>query len=108
MTVCNQWPSPRIGSGPTLFITYINTLESDRLKLGGTVTSVKNCEKIQTNITKLADFSDQRQMRFNVGKCKVMHIGDDNPNFKCVMHGHEHKKENKEKISVSSAAIFLK
>ena len=71
----------------------------DDTKLRSPATCIRNCNKIQSDLVKLADGSDKWQMCFNVhvDKCKVMHIGDNNPNFKYQMHGHELSKVRQEK-----------
>ena len=85
--------------GPTLFLIYINDLESnliskvskfaDDTKLGGKAVCAEDCAKIQADLNKLIDWSEKWQMSFNIDKCKVMHIGDRNPKFKYKMRNHE-------------------
>ena len=85
--------------GPTLFIRYVNHLESNLLskevkfaddtKLGGKVICTKDCDGIQDDLNKLTDWSEKWFRFFNAYKCKVTHIGDKNKNFKCKMHDQE-------------------
>ena len=85
--------------GPTLFLIYVNDLESDLVskvakfaddtKLGGRVISSEDCNKIQDDLNKLSDWSEKWLMSFNTDKCKVMHIGDKNPKFIYKMRNQE-------------------
>ncbi len=85
--------------GFTLFLTYVNDLESDLLsevakfaddtKLGGRVKCSEDCNKIQEDPIKLIDWSEKWLMSFNTDKCKVMHIGDNNPKFIYKMRDQE-------------------
>ena len=49
---------------------------------------------MQSDLNKLAEWSDQWQMPFNVDKCKVMHFGRGNLN-----HTYSLKGKNLEKIT---------
>ncbi|CAM5124147.1 unnamed protein product [Natator depressus] len=71
--------------GPILFSLFINDLEkgvnsevakfSDDTKLLKIVKTKADCEELQKGLTKLSDWATKWQMKFNVDKCKVMHIG---------------------------------
>ncbi|CAM4676294.1 unnamed protein product [Lepidochelys kempii] len=71
--------------GPVLFNFFINDLEkgvnsevakfADDTKLLKIVKTKADCEELQKDLTKLSDWARKWQMKFNVGKCKVMHIG---------------------------------
>ena len=81
--------------GPILFTLYINDLENgvvskvakfaDDTKIGGKVNTIADCESIQNDLNKLINWSEDWQMKFNVDKCKVMHFGDKNINYKYHM-----------------------
>ena len=85
--------------GPTIFIIYLNGLESgllskaskfaDDTKLCAKGLRVDDCRKNQEDLNKLSDWSEKWQMSFNVEKCKVMHIGDENPHFKYQIRNQE-------------------
>ena len=42
---------------------------------------------LQQDLNRLVDWSEVWQMRFNVDKCKVMHLGTANPGGNYVMNG---------------------
>ncbi|CAM4534756.1 unnamed protein product [Lepidochelys kempii] len=75
--------------GPILFNLFINNLEkgvnsevakfADDTKLLKIVKTKADCEELQKDLTKLSDLATKWQMKFNVDKCKVMHIGKNNP-----------------------------
>ncbi|CAM5114425.1 unnamed protein product [Natator depressus] len=77
--------------GPILFNLFINDLEkgvnsevakfADDTKLLKIVKTKADCEELQKGLTKLSDWATKWQMKFNVEKCKVMHIGKNNPNY---------------------------
>ena len=83
--------------GPLLFIIYVNDMDDDIVakiskfaddtKLGMNVSSARNVEDLQQDLARLGEWSDRWQMPFNVGKCKVMHIGHKNPNANYVLNG---------------------
>ena len=75
--------------GPLLFIIYINDLDdglvskvskfADDTKLGSNVAQLTGVESLREDLRKLGEWSEKWQMPFNLGKCKVMHIGSANP-----------------------------
>ncbi|CAM5124383.1 unnamed protein product, partial [Natator depressus] len=77
--------------GPILFNLFINDLEkgvnsevakfADDTKLLKIVKTKADCEELQKDLTKLGHWATKWQMKFNVDKCKVMHIGKNNPNY---------------------------
>ncbi|CAM5134922.1 unnamed protein product [Natator depressus] len=83
--------------GPVLFNIFINDLEkgvnsevakfADDTKLLKIVKSQADCEELQKNLTKLGDWATKWQMKFNVDKFKVMHIGKRNPNYTYTVMG---------------------
>ena len=78
--------------GPVLFTIFINDLPegilnrckifADDTKLYGT-TDLK--DEIQRDLMKLQEWSDKWNLRYNVEKCKVLHIGNNNPEEKYKM-----------------------
>ncbi|CAM5175590.1 unnamed protein product [Natator depressus] len=93
--------------GPMLFNLLINYLEkgvkskvakfADDTKLLKIVKTKADCEAFQKDLTKLSDWATKWQMKFNVDKCKVMHIGKDNPNYTYNMMGANLATTNQEK-----------
>ena len=82
--------------GPILFTVFINDLPdsidstckifADDTKLYG---SVKNQAEIQKDLTSLQNWSDTWNLHFNVAKCKVLHVGKNNPehNYSMTLNG---------------------
>ncbi|CAM5131339.1 unnamed protein product [Natator depressus] len=70
--------------GPILSNLFINDLEkwvnsevakfADDTKLLKIVKTKADCEELPKDLTKLSDWATKWQMKFNVDKCKVMHI----------------------------------
>ena len=71
--------------GPLLFTIFINDLEdnvknrvlkfADDSKLWGRVGSIEERMSLQKDLDILGEWSIRNKMPFNVGKCKVMHVG---------------------------------
>ena len=78
--------------GPTLFLIYINDLPdklknivmifADDTKLYG---NTNQCDIIQEDINSMCQWSEKWLLGFNASKCKVMHIGNDNPKHSYFM-----------------------
>jgi len=74
--------------GPILFLIYINDLDfgvknfilkfADDTKLFGSVLNSSEYSQLQDDINSLIKWSEDWQMSFNIGKCKVMHFGQTN------------------------------
>ena len=83
--------------GPLLFTLFINDLDlgldcrvwkfADDTKIVRIVEDSQDCIKHQGNIDKLEGWGDKWKMEFNIGKCKVMHIGHGNLKFGYTMNG---------------------
>ena len=87
--------------GPTLFVIFINLIDevmatvtaiiskfADDTKIGKVVDSEVDCHKLQDDINKLLKWSSIWLMQFNDTKCKVMHIGRNNPHHEYSMGNH--------------------
>ena len=78
--------------GPTLFIYYINDLPlatSEEIKIFADDTKgyvpLKCCDdkpRLQNCIDSLVDWSEKWLLRFNNKKCKILHLGKNNPKYK--------------------------
>jgi len=75
--------------GPILFLIYINDLDygirnwilkfADNTKVFSRANGSEDCASLQKDLDTLVNWSEEWQMLFNVGKCKVMHFGRNNP-----------------------------
>lgn len=83
--------------GPLLFLIYINDLDrdiestlvkfADDTKLGGLANSLESTKVIQDDLDRLQIWADTWQMKFNVAKCKVLHVGNKNIRQEYFMGG---------------------
>ena len=83
--------------GPLLFTVFVNDIDlgldckiwkfADDTKIVREVKGNEDCFKQQKNLDKLVSWGDKWKMYFNVGKCKVMHIGNNNLKFGYLMNG---------------------
>jgi hypothetical protein len=85
--------------GPILFLVFINDLDAatsviqvmkkfaDDTKLGHTVSSDVERGELQEALDNLCRWADLWGMEFNVKKCKVMHVGNNNQRFQYTMGG---------------------
>ena len=82
---------------PILFLVYINDVDlevqndilkfADDTKLYGVVTNTAQAESMQQDLSGLIRCTSQWQMKFNVDKCSVMHIGTRNIQYTYKMNG---------------------
>jgi hypothetical protein len=88
--------------GPILFSVFIDDLEdevsaqqldvfvtkfADDTKGGKVITSPEDRDKLQKALDCLCSWADKWGMTFNVSKCKILHIGRNNPEYDYYMHG---------------------
>ena len=83
--------------GPVLFLVFIDNLEeglmnevlkfADDTKIFRRVDSEEDREMLQRDLDRLVQWSEVWQMKFNVDKCKVMHLGRGNSGGNYMMNG---------------------
>lgn len=85
--------------GPLLFLIYINDLDevvakvetvkkfADDTKVGKAVKTDKDRAELQQALDNLMEWAENWGMEFNVDKCKIMHMGRNNPKFSYTMAG---------------------
>jgi len=81
--------------GPILFLCFINDLPdivsgivkifADDTKLFSPVTTNEECYNLQSDLDNLSDWSDKWKLTFNAKKCKVLHLGSSNSDFRYSM-----------------------
>ena len=86
--------------GPVCFVIFINDLDdvcqtismikkfADDTKLCNKIINDDDRKILQQCLDDLLDWANKWGMSFNISKCKVMHIGNKNPNFTYEMNGH--------------------
>lgn len=93
--------------GPVLFLIYINDLEegienwilkfADDSKIFSRIQDADDHLRLQKDLNQLLEWSREWQMKFNVEKCKVMHVGSSNPRYTYEMDGSEIQVIHEEK-----------
>ena len=78
------------------FVIYINPLEDETLTIlskfaddskgAKIIRSPTDNSLMQTAIDKLSEWADKWSMKFNISKCKIMHLGKSNPKHQYTMN----------------------
>ena len=90
--------------GPILFIIYINDLPeiveslcqmyADDTKIFSNSGSPELRNKIQSDLDRLVEWADEWQLKFNAGKCHVLHLGHGNTNHEYYMCEHNSTRKS--------------
>jgi hypothetical protein len=87
--------------GPPLFNVHIDDIDlemlladlavkfADDTKGAKEIKSVEDRHKLQQVLNNLYDWSKRWGMEFNIPKCKIMHVGRNNPEYKYTINGQE-------------------
>ena len=96
--------------GPVLFTLYVNdipdgletliSMYADDTKLYATLTSENSTDQLLSDLRKLETWARLMQMKFHPGKCKVMHLGKNNPKKSYEMKTHDGKYHTLEETEV--------
>ena len=85
--------------GPLAFLIFINDLDdididilctlkfADDTKVANNITTNQHHNNLQEVIDKMFEWSECWGMEFNVQKCKVLHVGKNNPEYTYSMNG---------------------
>ena len=75
--------------GPLLFLIFVQDLPdwiknsmmmfTDDTKMWTDIATADDAESLQQDLNRLGEWSDKWLLRFNLAKCKMMHIGHDIP-----------------------------
>jgi len=93
--------------GPVCFLVYINDLEeelisklgkfADDSKLLKSISSAQDSQAVIDDLKNLEKWADSWQMQFNVDKCSVIHLGNNNPCNEYKLCNKKLKNSDKEK-----------
>ena len=85
--------------GPLAFVIFINDIDTltkfitimrkfaDDTKLAQCILSEEDRDKLQDCLNLLCEWADIWGMSFNVAKCKILHVGHNNPKYEYFMNG---------------------
>lgn len=77
------------GQYPILFNIFISDLDdgvehskfAEGTKLQGAANTPEDCAAIQADLNRLQKWANGNLMNFNMGKCKALHLGRNNPPY---------------------------
>jgi len=71
---------------------------ADDTKIYHSVDSMEGIQSMRVDLRNLILWSKEWQMLFNVGKCKVMHLGYNNPKVNYIMEATRLQKSERKEI----------
>ena len=93
--------------GPVCFTMYMNDIDkgiqselskfADDTEIICPIRDERDKQQLQQDLDVLMSWTKKWQMKFNVGKCSVMHFGHGNPKYKYQMDGKELIESDEEK-----------
>ena len=103
--------------GPTLFIYFINDLPdvistflkifADDTKAYQPIRSIIDKDKLQNTINKLYEWSEKWLLKFNGSKCKVLHLGKNNPHYEYTIQEGDITKTLEVTNSEKDLGVFM-
>ena len=104
-----------------MFNIFIDDLEEgtertecfDYTKLGGVANTAEGCAAIQRDLGRLESWVERNLMKFNKGKCRVLHLGRNNPELQYrlgldLLETSSAEKDNKSIMSQQCALVAKK
>ena len=94
--------------GPPLFTIFIDDLDdyvemidmimkfADDTKGLQEINGVEDKNKLQEALDRLTEWAEDWGMKFNIEKCKIMHVGRNNPQYEYTMGGTKEVEEEKD------------
>ena len=103
--------------GPTLFIYYINDLPNatdqlvrlfaDDSKAYAEIKTEEDQVKLQKGIDDLVNWSNEWLMHFNSKKCKILHLGSNNPKYVYTMKDGNEVRELEETVCEKDLGVNI-